>query len=433
VPGRKAAMHVLGCKVNQTEAEAIANLFREAGYEIVDFSEKADVYVIHTCTVTKESDRKSRQAIRRAVKTNPEAVVAVTGCYAQVCGDNLMAMEGVDLVLGISDRRKVVELVEEVRKKGKPIIKVRKIEDIDVFEDLPYGQLGRARAFLKVQEGCQQFCSYCIVPYARGPVRSMPLEDALARVRKMVALGYKEIVITGIRLGAYGCDLKPARSLAELLHGACRVPRVKRLRVSSVDPNDFTPELVGVLTEEGVICPHYHIPLQSGDDYLLKRMRRRYTTAEYGELIHQLRSKRPGAAFTTDVMVGFPGEKEFHFENTKRFIKSTGFMDVHVFKFSPREGTPAATYPDQVPGDVKTTRSRELHDLAAELYRECALSFIGKTLDVLVEQKKDGLWVGHAPNYLTVKLSSTEQLRGKIIKVRITGVGDKFAVGEGIL
>jgi threonylcarbamoyladenosine tRNA methylthiotransferase MtaB len=352
VPKLKAAVHVLGCKVNQTEAEAIVDLFLEAGYEIVDFPKKSDVYVIHTCTVTKESDRKSKQAIRRAVRANPKAVVVVSGCFAQIKSGELADVDGVDLIIGTSRRNRIVEYVEKVKKMGKTLSLVQDTKSITDFEDLPF-RPGRTRAFFKIQEGCQQYCSYCIVPYARGPVRSRPIEDALEKMQALIQQGYQEIVLTGIRLGAYGSDLKPTLTLAELIRKACQLPGLNRLRISSVDPNDFSKELIEVLTGEEVICPHYHIPLQSGDDFILKRMGRRYTTEEYKELIYQLHSRRPEASITTDVMVGFPGEKEVHFNNTKNFLGTIGFMDVHVFKYSPREGTPAASYSDQIAGDIK--------------------------------------------------------------------------------
>ena len=431
---KKAAVYVLGCKVNQAEAEAIAQMFDSAGYEIVDFSQKANVYVIHTCTVTKESERKCRQAIRRAVNLNPDAVIAVTGCYAQTSFDDVLSIEGVDVVVGTSGRSRIVELVEEAFKKKETVVAVADIshEGFKSFEELPLYYSKRVRAFLKIQEGCQEFCTYCIIPYARGPIRSMPREDVLKRIREMVDRGYKEVVISGIRLGAYGKDFNPPYSLAELLTEILNKTDVKRLRVSSIDPQDFTPQLVEVLTEKRTICPHFHIPLQSGDDYVLKRMGRKYSTEEYARIIERIRAKRPEVSFTTDVMVGFPGESEENFLNTLNFIKEMGFMDIHVFKFSPRKGTPAYSFPDQVPGNIKKKRSEEVQKLAAELYRKFASGFLGKTLDVLVEQLKDDLWVGHAPNYLLVKFPSPKDLQGEIVKVKISGVGDKFVLGEGI-
>ncbi|HHX95599.1 MAG TPA: tRNA (N(6)-L-threonylcarbamoyladenosine(37)-C(2))-methylthiotransferase MtaB [Clostridia bacterium] len=433
VPEPKAAVSVLGCKVNQTEASAIADMFRRSGYKIVDFSEKADVYVIHTCTVTGESDRKSRNLIRRAVRKNPDAVVAVTGCYAQVSSRAVEAMEGVDIVMGTGSLDALVDRVEQVRSDRGEIQAVSNGKEFCNLEGQPGYSSDRVRAFLKVQEGCQQFCSYCIIPYARGVMRSRPFKETIEKVEQLTASGFKEIVLTGIRLGAYGKDLDPPVSLASLIKSLGGVPGLQRLRVSSVDPHDFTPELVSVLTSEPVVCPHFHIPLQSGDDTILERMRRRYTAEQYLELIQSLKEKSPLAAFTTDVMVGFPGESEEHFENTKGVIKAAGFMGVHVFKYSVREGTPAAEFPGQVPGEVKARRSREIADLTKRLFAEYASRFLHKEVEVLIEQRdREGLWEGHTPNYLVVKLSSPEDYRNKIIPVRITGIGDNFVIGEGV-
>jgi threonylcarbamoyladenosine tRNA methylthiotransferase MtaB len=433
VPEPKAAVSVLGCKVNQTEASAIADMFRRSGYKIVDFSEKADVYVIHTCTVTGESDRKSRNLIRRAVRKNPDAVVAVTGCYAQVSSRAVEAMEGVDIVMGTGSLDALVDRVEQVRSDRGEIQAVSNGKEFCNLEGQPGYSSDRVRAFLKVQEGCQQFCSYCIIPYARGVMRSRPFKETIEKVEQLTASGFKEIVLTGIRLGAYGKDLDPPVSLASLIKSLGGVPGLQRLRVSSVDPHDFTPELVSVLTSEPVVCPHFHIPLQSGDDTILERMRRRYTAEQYLELIQSLKEKSPLAAFTTDVMVGFPGESEEHFENTKGVIKAAGFMGVHVFKYSVRKGTPAAEFPGQVPGEVKARRSSEIADLTKRLFSEYASRFLHKEVEVLIEQRdRKGLWEGHTPNYLVVKLSSTEDYRNKIIPARITGIGDNFVIGEGV-
>ncbi len=434
MPDPKAAIYVLGCKVNQTEADSIAGMFRSSGYQIVDFSEKADVYVIHTCTVTRESDRKSRNLIRRAVRSNPLAVVAVTGCFAQVSSREIESMEGVDLVLGVGSLKSIVERVEEVRRAGsKPMTLVHAAADLDGFESLPAYAGGRVRAFLKVQEGCRQFCSYCIVPYARGPVRSRPPEETIDQVKKLVEAGFQEIVLTGIRLGAYGQDLQPSRSLADLVEAIALVPGLHRLRLSSVDPNDFTPGLVEVITNNPVVCPHYHIPLQSGDDEILSKMRRRYDSKEYLRLIEELCSRRSEAAFATDVMVGFPGEQDKHFENTKRLLQEVGFMGVHIFKYSPRQGTPAADFPEQVSPEMKAKRSRELAQLSEELFLRYAERFLHQVSEVLVEQRdREGLWEGHTPNYLLVKLQSEQDLKNRIIEAKITEIGKNFVFGEGV-
>ncbi|MBC7326086.1 MAG: tRNA (N(6)-L-threonylcarbamoyladenosine(37)-C(2))-methylthiotransferase MtaB, partial [Moorella sp. (in: Bacteria)] len=386
MPPARVALASLGCKVNQNELEALKHLFLAAGYEIVPFPEKADVYIVHTCTVTHISDRKSRQLIRRAVRANPEAVVAVTGCYAQVAPGEVLAIPGVDLVVGTRDRRRLVELVEKARQEGAPLNAVRAHEPGEAFEELPLVEVSRARAFLKIQEGCEEFCTYCIVPYARGPLRSREPEAILKEVRRLVAAGYLEIVLTGVHTGAYGRDLPGGMDLAGLLQRLVRVPGLTRLRISSIDPLDFTPELKAVLVGEEVICPHYHIPLQSGDDRILQKMGRRYSGQYYVELIASLRSGRPRAAFTTDVMVGFPGETEEQFQNTVNVVKEAALAGIHVFPYSPRRGTPAATFPGQVPPQVKRERERRLLQLARHLSRHYAREFLQETLAVLVER-----------------------------------------------
>lgn len=433
MPEPRVAVAVLGCKVNQTEAESMVGMFRKAGYRRVDFSEEADVYVIHTCTVTGESDKKSRNLIRRAVRKNPQAVVAVTGCFSQVSPHAVEELEGVDVVLGTGSLSMLVEQVEAVRKEGGKVSAVGDLAKASNFEHLPEQMSGRARAFLKVQEGCRQYCTYCIIPYARGPVRSRSPQDSLERVKEFVAAGYKEIVLTGIRLGAYGIDLQPRTSLAELIELLADVPGLKRLRLSSVDPHDFTPALESVITGNPIVCPHYHIPLQSGDDSILQRMCRRYTAGEFIDLISRLRQPRPLAAFTTDVMVGFPGEEDEHFSNTKKVLRECGFMGVHVFKYSPRKGTPAAEFAGQVAPEVKAARSQEIQDLGAELFYNYAGDFLNQELEVLIEHRDcEGLWEGHTPNYLRVKVASEQDLTNSLIKVKIKGIGDNFVYGEGI-
>jgi len=428
----RVAVTVLGCKVNQTEAESIAGMFSQSGYRVVDFSDEADVYVIHTCTVTAESDKKSRNLIRRAVRQNPKAIVAVTGCYSQVSPQVVEGIEGVDVVIGTGSLNRIVERVEEARKQG---VKVREVADLakaNSFENLPEQMAGRARAFLKVQEGCRQFCTYCIIPYARGPVRSRDPREVVTKVEEFVAAGFKEVVLTGIRLGAYGQDLEPKVSLAQLIELIVKVKGLCRLRISSVDPHDFTPELESVITGYPKICPHYHIPLQSGDDTILARMGRRYSSGEFLDLISRLREKRPFAAFTTDVMVGFPGETDHHFANTKKAIREAGFMGVHVFKYSPRKGTPAADYPDQIDPPLKSARSKEVMELAERLFADYARQFLDKEAEVLVEhQDGDGLWEGHTPNYLLVKFPSDQELSNKIVTARIVKIGNNCVYAEG--
>ncbi|OIQ61561.1 threonylcarbamoyladenosine tRNA methylthiotransferase MtaB [Moorella thermoacetica] len=422
MPAPRVALVSLGCKVNQNEVEALKHLFQEAGYQVVPFPEAADVYVIHTCTVTHISDRKSRQLIRRAIRANPEAIVAVTGCYAQVAPGEVLAIPGVDLVVGTRDRHRLVELVARAREGTAPINAVRPHEKGETFEELPLVEVSRARAFLKIQEGCQEFCTYCIVPYARGPLRSRDPELIRAEVRRLVDAGYLEIVLTGVHTGAYGRDLAGEVDLADLLQNLVKVPGLRRLRISSIDPLDFTPELKAVLTGEGVICPHFHIPLQSGDDAILGRMGRRYTGQYYLELIASLRSGRPGAAFTSDVMVGFPGETEAQFQNTLAVVKEAALAGIHVFPYSPRRGTPAAAMPGQVAAEVKKDRERRLLQLGRHLSRQYAREFLAQTLDVLVEGPLPGCpdcQEGLTGNYLRVAFPAPADLTGRLVPVRL--------------
>ncbi|MBE3573440.1 MAG: tRNA (N(6)-L-threonylcarbamoyladenosine(37)-C(2))-methylthiotransferase MtaB [Moorella humiferrea] len=422
MPSPRVALVSLGCKVNQNELEAMKHLFREAGYEIVPFSQKADVYVVHTCTVTHISDRKSRQYIRRARRANPDAVVAVTGCYAQVAPGEVMSIPGVDVIIGTRDRRQLVELVEKARREGITVNAVRPHEAGEAFEELPLVEVSRARAFLKIQEGCEEFCTYCIVPYARGPFRSRAPEAVLKEVQRLVAAGYLEIVLTGVHTGAYGRDLPGGPDLAGLLRQIVQIPGLKRLRISSIDPLDFTPDLKEVLTGEEIICPHYHIPLQSGDDEILRRMGRRYDARYYLDLIASLRARRPRAAFTSDVMVGFPGETEEQFQNTMRVVKEAGLAAIHVFPYSPRRGTPAAAMPDQVDPAVKKERERRLLQLGRKLSRQYAREFLQETMEVLVERAlagRPGVFEGHTGNYLQVAFPAAADPTGSLVAVRL--------------
>lgn len=430
---KKAAFYVLGCKVNQYELEAMKSLFRQAGYRIVDFEQMADVYVIHTCTVTHQGDRKSRQMIRRAVRKNPQAIVAVSGCYAQVAPGEILEIPGVDLVVGMQNRHKIVELVEKVAEKREPLNATGNIIRYRHFDELPLDEVERVRAFLKIEEGCDQFCSYCIVPFARGPVRSLAPDRVIEKVKQLVEMGFREIVLTGVHTGAYGMDLGEGQNLAGLLKKLVKISGLKRLRISSIDANDFDQELIDTVTEYPVICPHYHIPLQSGDDWILEKMKRRYTTGDYAKIIDALRSRRPEVSITTDVMVGFPGENEEHFENTFRFIKAMEFSDLHVFKYSRRAGTKAAEMPLQVDASTKEERSCRLIELGQELSQKYGRKFLGRTMDVLVEkQGEQGLWEGHTDNYLKVKFCAEGQWRGELVPVRLTEMHHDHISGQVI-
>lgn len=449
---KKAAFYTLGCKVNQQDSEALAGIFKDAGYTVVDFKEIADVYVINTCTVTHLGDRKSRQMIRKAIKENKEAKVVVTGCYAQTSPGEVLAIPGVDLIIGTRDRHNIVQLVEELEEKSEPVNLVADIMAAREFEDLPVPSDSRTRAFIKVQEGCNQFCTYCIVPYARGPIRSRPIDKVVDEVTKLVETGFKEVVLTGTHTGMYGRDLAKLDmngiTLAKLVRALVQIDGLERLRISSVDPNDFTDELVKILVESPVVCPHFHIPLQSGDDQILTRMRRPYTTADYVSLIAKLRQKSQEVAFTTDVMVGFPGETREQFENTVKIIKQVGFSDLHVFKYSPRKGTPAAEFLDQVEAEIKEERSQQLLTLTKDLQEKYCSAFINEVRKVLVEkiwQPEKGnrafelevhsnqvLWEGLTDNYIRVIFPGEEQLNKGLVPVRLLDWQDGYMSGKSI-
>ncbi|MDF9409288.1 tRNA (N(6)-L-threonylcarbamoyladenosine(37)-C(2))-methylthiotransferase MtaB [Pelotomaculum isophthalicicum JI] len=419
--GKRVAISTLGCKVNQYESAVLAGIFRDRGYHLVEFEEEADIYIINTCTVTHQGDRKSRQLIRRAARTNPGALIAVTGCYAQVSPEKVLAIPGVDLVVGTKDRTKLVELVETAEKGLMPVNAVSNLADDCEFEEMPALPLQeRTRAFLKIQDGCNNYCTYCIVPYARGGLRSRRPEKILEIASALVAAGYKEIVLTGIHTGSYGQDLPGDVTLAGLLNKLAGIQGLSRVRLSSIEPNDITLELVEILAGSPVFCRHLHVPLQSGDDLVLQKMGRRYTAWEYTRLVGVLRENIPGLGLTTDVMVGFPGETDECFDNTYRLLKKTSFSRLHVFKYSPRPGTPAAGFTGQVEPAVKEARSRKLIELGGTLAAGFAASLLGQVLEVLVErqyQEETGLYEGLTDNYVRMIFSGCEQLIGSIVKV----------------
>ncbi|WP_407307204.1 tRNA (N(6)-L-threonylcarbamoyladenosine(37)-C(2))-methylthiotransferase MtaB [Desulfosporosinus sp. SB140] len=401
----------LGCKVNQAESEALAQLFREANYDVVSALEDADVVVVNTCTVTNTGGSKSRQAIRRMIKAHPRSIVVVTGCYAQTAPGEVLDIEGVDLVLGTQDRSKILEWLERVRQERRPQNAVREIEEAGEFEELPQlNEENRTRAFLKIQEGCNQFCTYCIIPYARGPLRSRQPEKAIAEARRLVEQGYPEIVLTGIHTGFYGQDLNMGWNLACLVQELVKIPGLRRLRLSSIEPMEYSPELIDCIATSDVVCPHVHMPLQSGSDEILSRMHRPYSLQDYRELLVRLRQRIPDLAVTTDIIVGFPGETEADHVSTLEFVKECGFAGVHVFPYSKRQGTPAADYPDQVPKKLKDQRVKELMAVAHASQEAYIHRFIGRPVEVLVEKVDPaGDAVGHTLHYIEVHLPSRKE------------------------
>ncbi|MDD2497639.1 MAG: tRNA (N(6)-L-threonylcarbamoyladenosine(37)-C(2))-methylthiotransferase MtaB [Desulfitobacteriaceae bacterium] len=433
----KVAVYTLGCKVNQNETEAMAGLFKKAGYEEVDFHQEADVYIINTCSVTHLADRKSRQMIRRAIKTNPDALVAVTGCYAQTAPGEVLNIPGVDLIVGTSERNRIVELVNEARLAEAPVNAVKDIMKISDFEEIAEEEAEphRVRAYLKIQEGCNRYCSYCIIPYSRGPIRSRPIENVVNAAQRLVEMGYKEIVLTGIHTGAYGTESGNA-DLAVLIRRLLEIEDLKRLRISSIDPNEVNEELLDLMAGSEVLCRHLHIPLQSGDDRVLERMNRVYTTDDYENLVGEIRTRIPGIAITSDIMVGFPGETEEEFQHTLVFTEKIGFSALHVFKYSPRRGTPAAGFPKQVDWKIKEERSKELISLGRRLSAKYAETNIGKVFSVLVEQEtkiKDAFfWEGHTDNYLKVVFPFEKDLRGSFTKVFLGRYSDGVVYGQHV-
>ena len=429
---RRAAFCTLGCKVNQYETEALIALFKKRGYDIVDFTEEADVYILNTCTVTHLADRKSRQLIRRCLKTNPHARVAVTGCYAQNAPEEVARIPGVSLVAGTMERKRLADWMEELEKDSRPVTRVKDVRNAGTFEEIEADRIiERARPYLKVQEGCEQFCTYCIIPYVRGTPRSLPPENAVREAKSLIEAGFKEIILTGIHLGAYGRDLGAGASLESLLRELLELAENVRWRLSSLEPVEVTRELLRLIQEYRNFCPHLHLPLQSGHDEILRAMNRPYTTAKYREIVEMARESVPDICITTDIMAGFPGETDRHFEECLRIVEEMAFGDLHVFKYSPRRGTPAARLPRQVPPPVKEKRSRELIRLGERLAHRYASVFLGRRLEVLAETLVgDDLWEGHSANYLTVRFKSTEFRRGQIIPVEVTAVKGKICSGR---
>ena len=426
---KSVAFHTLGCKVNHYETEAIWQLFKDEGYERKDFDHQADVYVINTCTVTNTGDKKSRQVIRRAVRQNPDAVICVTGCYAQTSPAEIMAIPGVDIVVGTQDRSKMLGYIEQYRAERKPINAVRNIMKNRVYEelDVPYFT-DRTRASLKIQEGCNNFCTFCIIPWARGLMRSRDPKEVINQAQQLVDAGYLEIVLTGIHTGGYGQDLKDY-NLAQLLRDLeAQVKGLRRLRISSIEASQLTDEVLQVLKESKVIVNHLHIPIQSGSDTVLKRMRRKYTMEFFGERLDRLKEVLPDLAITSDVIVGFPGETEEEFMETYNFIDKHQFAELHVFPFSKRTGTPAARMEDQVDEEVKNERVHRLLTLNDQLAKEYASRFDGELLEVIPEDitsegEHAGMLVGHTANYLKVVFEGTPDMIGKMVRVKVTKPG----------
>ena len=416
----KIAFYTLGCKVNTYETESVWELFKEEGYERVDHKEYADVYIINTCTVTNSGDSKSRKAIRQLIKRNPEAVIAVMGCYSQMSPDEIVSIDGVDIVIGTTHREQLVKLVKDYinqRQRISNVIDVSRYRDFDEVNVTNFTE--NTRAFLKIQDGCNNFCSYCIIPFARGPVRSRPSESVLEEAKNLVDNGYHEIVLTGIHTGGYGTDLEDY-SFYELLVELSNITKLKRIRISSIEINELTDQIINLIASNDKFARHLHIPLQSGSEEVLKLMRRKYSKKEFLDKIKDIKSKVPNIAITTDVIVGFPGETDEMFTEMYNFIDEVSFSELHVFPYSKRSGTKAAQMKDQINGIVKSYRVNQLIDLNEKL----ATKFIEsqKDLNVLFEKSDDEFTYGHSDNYIYVKTKKDNNLLNNLISCEIVDV-----------
>lgn len=424
---KKAALHNLGCKVNAYETEAMQHLLEEAGYEIVPFTQKADVYVINTCSVTNMADRKSRQMLHKAKKNNPDSIVVAAGCYVQTSEKEVLNDLSVDIVIGNDRKHDLVRLLEEYSMDSVNDT----VDDINDgkhdFEELFIDQTKEhTRAFIKVQDGCNQFCSYCIIPYARGRVRSRRFENVIAEVERLAANGFKEVVLTGIHLSSYGVDFEEAVGLLELIQAVNAVKGIERIRLGSLEPKIVTEHFASELSKLDKICPHFHLSLQSGCDATLKRMNRKYTTKEYERCCELLRKYFVHPAITTDVIVGFPGETEEEFEQTKAYLEHIHFYEMHIFKYSKRKGTRAAVMPDQIDEQVKAARSEKLIALGHDMSKEFRKFYIGKNEEVLFEEKAvisdKEYFVGYTKEYVKVAKKTDENLENQIVSGRISGM-----------
>ncbi|BEU88804.1 tRNA (N(6)-L-threonylcarbamoyladenosine(37)-C(2))-methylthiotransferase MtaB [Selenomonas sp. TAMA-11512] len=423
---RTAALTTLGCKVNQVETEMMEGLFKARGYTIVPFEEAADVYVINTCSVTHLGEKKSRQLVRRAKRTNESAVIAVTGCYAQVAPEEIRAIEGVRVVIGTKDRGKIVDFVETAVTTDGVLDETGDIMHAEVFEDIPLlAAPGRTRAFLKIEEGCNNFCTFCIIPYARGPVRSRALSSIKSEAEKLVEHGFREIVLTGIHLGHYGEDLSPRLTLADAAQAVLDIPGLTRLRLGSLESIELDDRLLELWARDPRFAGHLHLPLQAGTDAILKRMNRKYTREDFARLFHRLEGMVPDAAISTDVIVGFPGETDELFEEGLAFIERLPFARMHVFPYSKRTGTPAAKMDGQVPEEVKKERAARMQAIADRKREDFAKKFIGRTMDILLETEHEGEWNGITENYIKVYVIPKEGKKlanGSLVSVHLQGV-----------
>lgn len=429
----KVAFSTLGCRVNTYESEAMAEKFVREGYEIVDFNEKADVYVINTCSVTNMGDKKSRQIIGKARRLNEEAVIAAVGCYSQIAPDEVSNIEGVDVVLGTRNKGDIVYYVNKAKDEQKQQIQVGEVLKNKEFEDLSIEEYqDKTRAFLKIQDGCNRFCAYCLIPYTRGAVCSKDFSKVIEEVKSLASHGFKEIILSGIHTASYGVDLEEKVSVVDILEAIEKIDGIERVRIGSIDPTFFTEDVVKRIVSLKKLCPQFHLSLQSGCDETLKRMNRRYTSKEYEDIVNLLRDKIKDVSITTDVIVGFPGETDEEFNKTYEFLKRVKLTKTHIFKYSQRTGTKAYSMENQVDGTIKEKRSKLLIELNKINEENFTKSYIGKTLDVLFEEKyskEEGYYVGYTRNYIRVIAKANCDISGKILNATIKSAQGEIAKG----
>lgn len=431
----KIAFYTLGCKVNQADTASMENLFLRSGHQLVSFDGEADVYIINTCVVTNTGQRKSRQTIHRAIRKNPNALIVVTGCYPQTAAEEVKAIAGVDMIIGNQDRAQIVQLVEErlAHRQTDTLDAVHKLTASTAFEEMAAGDItDKTRAFLKIQEGCNQFCTYCIIPYARGPLRSRSLESIRTETQRLISAGFKEIVLIGIHLGCYGKENPDGPTLYDAVKTVLDVPGVQRLRLGSLESVEVEPRLLTLMQEDARFCRHLHLPLQSGCDKTLQAMHRPYTTAKFKTLLADIKTKVPDIAITTDVIVGFPGETEADFETTCKFAESCGFSKMHIFPFSARKGTPAEKFAGAVTETVKKERADILGRVDETMHKAFLQAMVGQTAEVLFEQPAgEDYFEGLTGNYQRVFVKSGgRNLGGEILPVKITAFDGEKLLGE---
>ena len=428
---RSVAFHTLGCKVNQYDTQAMIEALAK-DCRIVSNKERADIYIINTCTVTNRADQKSRQQIRSVIRKNPEAFIAVTGCYAQRFPQRIAEIQGVDLILGNREKNGIASFLNGGEKNSRPEIFVEDVDSCSRYDTLSVSKhRSHSRAFVKIQDGCENYCSYCIIPYVRGKQKSRPLKDTLEEIEGLVRNGFKEIVLTGIRLGSWGEDLNNGFTLALLLKKAHEIEGLRRVRLSSVEPRDLSEELIDRIAQIPKVCSHLHIPLQSGDNEVLRRMNRPYHSSYYQDLIEKIRKKIKRVAITTDIMVGFPGEGEEEFGNTYNFVKKMKFAKMHIFRYSPRPGTPATQLKRKGREQEIKKRSRRLLELSSKMQEGFNRSFLGETLEILVERRKENdCLTGLTDNYIRAVFDGPENLVNEIVKIKINEIKKGYVIGK---